>query len=928
MTFPTDPLDINVELLLDAGWTDITADVQQREDITITRGKQNEASSVQPSSMTLTVNNRLGKYTPSNPVGTYYGQIGRNTGIRATLRSMSAPTFDASTLGEADPFGDMLPFTHTPVTDRPTGVLIWMIRWDATTDESADIVITYGDKEVPLAGSAATTTTGRLYWYFLGEDIPRGAQTVTTTGSASTVSRNLVVITMTGGSETEINNTVGLTSNTTANPSQNVTTTENTLIFGALHSGQDAIGSVAPGTGYTDVVEDDLGTSTMSMIRRSTAATAGTTAVSWTALADTWSVVGIAVAAISRRFVGEVASWPAKWDTSGNDAFVQLECAGILRRAKQGNAPSVLALEDRIRSLDPHKYWPLDEPFGYTWTQVTGGSETDGSSYAFGRGSLGPYLPQALSVGTVTTPMVAYTTSSSSETEVAVDFVFMGNVGAAKTLNVWYEEITQDLSTPGSSLVDMYWKLQLRYDGVNNDITFSLEKPSGNVALGNTGILTELSDGLPHHVRILLERGAALTTDWSIYLDGAVVLSATGQAVDGDLQNINSVVHLGNTSTTALWNFGHLAVWAGSAASTPDLTANDIILIIQGYAGETAGNRAKRLIQDIDYSFAYVGDLDSTVTMGPQYGDSFPSQLTEIERTDLGMVYEPRASLGVGYRTRQSLYNQDATVTIDYSGNELAPPFEPVYDDQNIRNDIFAQRRDGGSYQATLETGPLSILDPPNGVGRYKDEAQVNTETDQQLGDIAGFLLGLGTVDGARFPNINVDRSNPNVAANSTLMDALLKIDLGDKLTITNASAAGFYDDIEQLMLGYTEVMNWKTHTFKFNCVPASPYAFAVWGDTVGAGPWRYDALDATIAEDLDTTETTVTIAYGSIQWTQEASEDFDINIGGERMTVTAVGAPAAGNQDLTVTRSVNGVVKTHTTGADVRLWDTPRFGF
>ena len=44
--------------------------------------------------------------------------------------------------------------------------------------------------------------------------------------------------------------------------------------------------------------------------------------------------------------------------------------------------------------------------------------------------------------------------------------------------------------------------------------------------------------------------------------------------------------------------------------------------------------------------------------------------------------------------------------------------------------------------------------------------------------------------------------------------------------------------------------------------------------------------------------------------------------IGGERMTLTACTSPSGVSlaQNMTVTRSVNGVVKTHTTGAEIHL--------
>jgi hypothetical protein len=58
--------------------------------------------------------------------------------------------------------------------------------------------------------------------------------------------------------------------------------------------------------------------------------------------------------------------------------------------------------------------------------------------------------------------------------------------------------------------------------------------------------------------------------------------------------------------------------------------------------------------------------------------------------------------------------------------------------------------------------------------------------------------------------------------------------------------------------------------------------------------------------------------------WTTASGDvPFDIAVGGERMTVTAVSGTSS-PQTFTVTRHVNGVTKAHTAGEDVRLWFPP----
>lgn len=80
------PVRVRVEIFLpDRSWVDITEDVRVTENITIERGRADEAAEADASSMTLTLNNMHGKYSPRNPNSPYYRLIGRNTPIRVVV---------------------------------------------------------------------------------------------------------------------------------------------------------------------------------------------------------------------------------------------------------------------------------------------------------------------------------------------------------------------------------------------------------------------------------------------------------------------------------------------------------------------------------------------------------------------------------------------------------------------------------------------------------------------------------------------------------------------------------------------------------------------------------------------------------------------------------------------------------------------------
>ena len=87
--FPLYPLPLSIEILLNGTWTDITSFIYQRNPIVITTGRPDESSQVNPSQMTLTLNNRDSRFTPGNTAGAYFPYITRNIQIRVYVQAVS-----------------------------------------------------------------------------------------------------------------------------------------------------------------------------------------------------------------------------------------------------------------------------------------------------------------------------------------------------------------------------------------------------------------------------------------------------------------------------------------------------------------------------------------------------------------------------------------------------------------------------------------------------------------------------------------------------------------------------------------------------------------------------------------------------------------------------------------------------------------------
>lgn len=88
--FPANPIGLLVQILVNGSWIDITGYIYNRTDLIISgRGRPNETQSASPVSMTLTLNNIGGTFSPNNTASPFYPNIQQNTQIRVLVSSQS-----------------------------------------------------------------------------------------------------------------------------------------------------------------------------------------------------------------------------------------------------------------------------------------------------------------------------------------------------------------------------------------------------------------------------------------------------------------------------------------------------------------------------------------------------------------------------------------------------------------------------------------------------------------------------------------------------------------------------------------------------------------------------------------------------------------------------------------------------------------------
>lgn len=410
--------------------------------------------------------------------------------------------------------------------------------------------------------------------------------------------------------------------------------------------------------------------------------------------------------------------------------------------------------------------------------------------------------------------------------------------------------------------------------------------------------------GNPTGILFTLFQSGASTVDYNLFVNGALGAGvATGVPTIGKI----TTVRVNPNGSYIETGFGHLSV-------TPKrLDYFNIRDQLEAYALENVPRRLIRLAYEEREPLVYCQGPIAADQLGIQQRDTLLDNWQSAVDFDGGRFHESRGAYSFEYRSRASLYNQEPILEVDYAGGAVLADLVPTRDDQATRNDVTVKRDGGSSARATRDTGPKSV----EAVGRYTDAPTLNAGRDSQLPDLASWRLHLGTVAEDRYPTIRITSANGAVT-----LERLLSVGVGDRVKVTNAGVRRRFEPIDQLIPGYTLTLHRYVPVLEMNCIPASPYQVAVLDDP-GV---RLDSDTSTLDVDITTTATEVDVATaGGTLWvttaTHPAEFPFDVLIGGERCTVTAISGVSS-PQTFTVTRSVNAVVKAWTAGTKVSLAD------
>jgi hypothetical protein len=581
------------------------------------------------------------------------------------------------------------------------------------------------------------------------------------------------------------------------------------------------------------------------------------------------------------RLTGEMASLTPSWDESHKIKTSRMTVRGVLQRLSQGDAPIRSPMRRAYDSigtpgstlLPPVAYWPCED--GARSSSVASGL-ADGQPLLFNAGVSPDFASNSdflcsdsllqLNNSDLTGEIPTYTNTGK------IMLRFLISIPASGTVD--QDVIARIFLNTGS-----FWFIDLMYR-TGGSLSFQAYD-YGNVQLHNEGAFAHGLNGKFFRVQLAFtQTGADIGWELSSLEVGQTVggtnggtwtnrtLGAAIRLVLNPYRNIDSVA------------IGHVGIQKEVS------TLFDFLPQLNAYIGETTGRRFLRLCQENGVDAAMWGDPDLGAPMGAQRVDSLVKLLRECADTEQGLLIEARSFSGLILRMRDTLYAQAYTLTLDYANKEVAPDLIPPNDDSGLRNDITAERAFGSSYRSIRGQGegPKNAGRPwedPEAVGPYSGRVTVNTQDDGQLMDVADQALRIGTAPDTRYPQVSVNLASGSISRAQLL--AVLAVNVGDRIRVVNLNSADIYQPLDQIVHGYSESFaDQYSHDITFNTTQYSPWDITVLDQTWLDG-------DVTLAEDVDTSETSIDVYSNPLLSTDGADYPYDVVPNGERWTVASV---------------------------------------
>jgi hypothetical protein len=861
--------------------------------ITYSAGKGDEAPSVDASQMTLTLDNRDGRFSTDNILGPYYGDLDTNTPIQMGVVSFS----DSFTRTESNGWGTVdstrgWAWTHT----GPAG------NWSTDGDVGEMFIASANTAHVAMAGGADATDAD-VQFVVIPAAVATGASFSVGAILRRTDSNNYLVANLqflTGGTLrldlTRWDDNVASTiASVNPVPSASYSAAERWVIRAQVDGTRIRAkvweeASAEPAA-WTITGTDTTQAGTVAGIYFARFSGNTNSGVNPIAAIDDYRVIAL-------EFTGSVVSWPLRWDKSGNNSWAPITAAGVLRRINQGTYPILSPLRRQLGGTATMVgYWPLED--GSLATSFSSALRSQlPASYSLATPASDNTLPGGGPTPTLSSAsgtISARTTKGQGGTGFSVLFFFkLPSLPGSKT------RIARIRCSSGPCRI---YDLSIDAAGVRYSEGLSAD---GTVVTSDFGVSpVDYTEWTAWQLEIDNSVGGGVSTWVSlVYQVGATTTWFQTDDITGTNLTTVSSIGLTGPSGTA---FAH--VWFGQ--NTLPFVDNNFFLVSSGYDGESAADRFERVCGEAGIP-CVVRPVTNSELMGPQRESTTPAVIESCVKADYGVVAE--RSNGLEFIGREARWNATTQMAVSVAAGQIGEAPEPVRDDQRLRNRWTVSRTDGGS----------AVFEDEDSIARsgtWEDSDTINTFQDGVLENHAAFRVMIGTQNRLRWPSIRL-----NFARNPTLLPDWRGRGYGWRLTVETDLEQVQGHEPDLIVEGYVATLWPDGWTADLNCSSASIWKAAVADDTGILG--RADIEECTVSSLITSTATSIpiTTATGFLKWDNTAglwSGGVDLYVGGERVTITGITNGAGQAQTLTgVTRGVNGYAFAHPSGTEVRLWD------
>lgn len=579
---------------------------------------------------------------------------------------------------------------------------------------------------------------------------------------------------------------------------------------------------------------------------------------------------------------------------------------------------------------NPAHFWPFDDeagsvaaadPRGGDYPSMTpfyygNGEGVDGGVYDFGAA----FAPgETGGTRLALTPKVSDTVLSGYSFAANIPIVPSSGfqiVGVFSGDNVGNEGEYRNIVTLEDPIDNVRIALVLRYDGHPCLYKFPVSG-TGSGVLVPAGTGYNLDDGQDHSFGLSIHKpGIGTTTE--VWIDGVKISSGTGFYVPRTPLRRFTKISVGTVVDPSIvtpfsGTFANVASWY-DVDDTRHAAASDAAT---GYGSDTADGRFARLADAAGYAAEWivtVGDFTRVIAPQQVAGRQFIDLVKEVEAAEVGrLVVDQTGRLVLA--SNSAFHTPLRTLTLS-ADTDFHLDGEFGTDSDGLVNS-WTGSRDGGP--TLVYEAPQDVIDD-HGYST-DDDPNLPLTTDDDVLQVGHWKVETRSVPVIRLPQVKVNAAKLHAAG---VLDDALALCEGDQVVLTDLPTGS----PETEFTGFIERIEYEFTPSELVFV----FTLSEWRQVALFDEARFDADPDSITLNASMTAAATTVVVNTESGHPPLTADpadlpFDIDVLGERMTVTAVSS-ATSPQTLTVTRGVSPTTaSTKPSGASVRIWRPGIYG-